>query len=158
MKTIPLTQGKVALVDDADFEKVRGHTWCAHKIERCFYAATNIRKPDGTGTMIHMHCLLLPGSKRVDHKNGDGLDNQRKNLRAASNAENCRAFKRKQANTSSIYRGVRWHTLRQKWTAQLFTNKKQWHLGYFKKEQDAARAYDAAAKQFFGEFASPNFP
>lgn len=157
MRLIPLTQGKFAMVDDADFDAVNAHKWCAHKIGRRFYAMRAIRKPDGTKWIQHLHTFLLPDAGRVDHRDGDGLNNQRYNLRPATYTQNARGFKRKRARATSQYRGVSWHKKLRKWEACIMVNKKV-PLGYFHDETDAAHAYDAAAVFYFGEWASTNFP
>lgn len=158
MKTIPLTQGKVALVDDADYEAVSQFKWCALKIGRRFYAVRNVRRPDGKIANQYMHRFLMPGAPEVDHRDGDGLNNQRNNLRPATSQQNHQGFKSKAAGKTSKFRGVSWRKERQKWRGHIQVDGKFVHLGSFKNEEDAARAYDAAARKYFGEFASPNFP
>lgn len=152
MREVFLTQGKVALVDDSDYLAVNTFTWYAHKRGRCFYAA---RK--SLGKTLSLHNILMPGVGRVDHKNGNGLDNQRHNLRPATARQNQQASLRKRLNVSSNYRGVSWNTEHTKWTAQIQVNGVVKFLGRFQQEKDAALAYDAAARMFFGEFAAPNF-
>lgn len=157
MKTILLTQGKFALVDDEDYESLLQFNWCAAKTGRRVYAVTRVRGVGGKWTTLSMHRFLLPDSKEVDHRNGDGLDNRRKNIRAATGQENQRGFKRKKIGASSQFRGVHWHKGGNKWQALIKISEKRSHLGLFVDEEDAARAYDAAAKKFFGEFANLNF-
>lgn len=159
MKTIPLTQGKVALVDDADYAAVSQFKWCAMKIGRRFYAVRNVRRPDGKVANQYMHRFLMPGAAEVDHINGDGLNNSRENnLRSVTTRQNRQAFKRKAAGKTSKFRGVSWRKERGKWRAHIQVYGKFVHLGTFSNEIDAARAYDAAALKYFGEFAHLNFP
>lgn len=155
MKTIPLTQGLVALVDDADFEAVNAFNWCADRRDRRWYAS---RKIKGTNKQQYLHRFLLPESPRVDHRDGDGLNNQRKNLRPATRSQNMQGFQRKPRGTSSIYRGVTWSTKRNKWVAQIGFDGKGHFLGHFNVEADAARARDIASLKFFGKDAGLNFP
>lgn len=158
MKTIPLTQGKVALVDDADFETASQFKWHAVRKGRGIYARHMQRKPHRRGASIYLHQLLMPGVPEIDHKDGNGLNNQRENIRPVSHMLNMRGFRTKQIGASSMFRGVSWDCNKRKWQAYINYNKKRIPLGRFESENEAARAYDLAAKKLFGEFACPNFP
>jgi hypothetical protein len=92
----------------------------------------------------------------VDHKNRNGIDNRRPNLRLATESQNC-MNRQKQRVTSSKYKGVSWVRSSGKWKAAIQVDKKNLHLGYFEDEEEAARAYDAAARKYQGEFAYQNF-
>lgn len=142
MRRIPLSQGKFALVDDEDFETLSRLKWHAVKIRSNFYAA---RKKVG-GPMIYMHRSLLgdPPGMVCDHINGDGLDNRRSNLRLCTDAENRKAF-RKKTSGHSKYRGVTRSARDGRWYAYISLTGKHTHLGVFRSEVDAARAYDRAA-------------
>jgi HNH endonuclease len=158
VKTIPLTQGKVALVDDADYEVVSKFKWYALKSRHTFYAVRNFPKGNGKQGLIRLHRFLLPGHPEIDHRDGDGLNNQRENLRPATRSQNEWGACHKRRGVSSVYRGVSWYSRDKKWLSYIHVSGKGKHLGYFLSEEDAARAYDTAARKYFGEFASPNFP
>jgi len=150
----------LGFIDAADWERVRGHRWYAVKDHHTFYAVTNIRKADGRKTIVRMHRLLLPdaNTEEIDHEDHDGLNNRRKNIRAATRSQNNANRKLvKQKPTSSKYRGVSWNRQRNKWCAGIKVNGKNMNLGGFTSEVDAARAYDVAAVQYFGQFARLNF-
>lgn len=157
MKTIQLTQGQVAFVDDADYEAVSQFKWCVSRKRRCFYAVRGIRKPDGTWAIQYMHRFLMPGVAEVDHRDGNGLNNQREdNLRPATIRQNKRGFRRKSVNKTSQFRGVSWGQQRRKWQAAIMVDGKSILLGRFACEFDAARAYNEAALKYFGDFAHLN--
>jgi len=151
MKLIFLTQGKFSKIDDSDYENVSKMKWHAASINGSWYA----RRTTKSGS-VGLHQFLCPGWALVDHTNQDGLDNQRHNLRDASHAQNS-ANKRKTKRGSSRFKGVYWYSDKKKWRAQVQKGGKLTFLGYFDDETDAARAYDAEARNQFGEFASPNF-
>jgi hypothetical protein len=152
MKQIQLTHGCIALVDDCDFELVSRYKWYAiqHENNR-WYAGTQ-----SESVPFHMHRLILgfPNGMDIDHKNGDGLDNRRENLRPATRSQN-NANQQITPHTSK-YKGVCWDKNREKWFAKLKTNHKTNNLGRFDNEEDAARAYNRKALEIFGEFARLN--
>lgn len=152
MKLIPLTQGKHAMVDDSDFESVSKHNWYAHKEKNCWYAWRNIGKK-----IQRLHQFLFPGVPRIDHKDGDGLNNQRWNLRPATQSQNM-ANQKKHSGSSSQFKGVSWDPRRGKWVARAGRASSYKFIGRFDDEIEAAKAYDVRAKEIFGEFARPNFP
>lgn len=156
---IPLTQGKVTVIDFEDFEKVRAYKWFTiRSSQKLWYAARWISFAGGKKIM-YMHRFLCPGpsKKEVHHWDGDGLCNQRANLVRCSRSQNYRGKRLKRPGASSNFRGVSWGQKDRRWRASIFVNQKAVSLGQFKKEKDAARAYDAAARKHFGKFASPNF-
>ena len=157
MKEIKLTQGKVALVDDADYEWLSSWKWCANRSHRGWYATRDCY--DGPHTRVRMHRVIMdaqPG-EQVDHINGNGLDNRRENLRICSHSENQHnAAKRR--GCSSRYKGIYWHKGHGKWVARVWLTGSQHSLGLFTDEVEAARVYDDAAREKFGEFARLNFP
>jgi hypothetical protein len=158
---IPLTQNKWALVDKEDYELVSQYSWCYIKgwhNKMTGYAQTNLHLPNGNYKRITMHRLLTNFDKQVDHKDGNGLNNRRLNLRLVTDTQN-RMNQQKYKNNTSGYKGVATRISRGKpWRACIVVNKKQIHLGLFENPVDAARAYDEAALKYFGKFAKINFP
>lgn len=157
MKEIKLTQGKVALVDDEDFEELSKFKWCALKAPKTYYAIR--RGNDFKKSTIYMHreILKLTDSKiQGEHKDNNGLNNQKSNLRTCTNSENQRN-KTCKINGTSNYKGVYWNKKNKKWDVRICINKKRTYVGHFKNEIEAAKAYDKKAKELFGEFAYLNF-
>lgn len=159
MKTIPLTQGKQAIIDDEDFDLVTQYNWYAHKTHGGnWYARTGCRSRDS----MMMHHLLC--GRGADHRNSNGLDNRRDNLRPATSAQNAQNRKPREGR----YKGVTRATVGKQnrpgyvspnpWKAHLLSNGRSLHLGYFRTPQGAARAYDRAALEHNREFARLNFP
>ena len=153
MKEIKLTQGKVTLVDDEDFEVLNQFKWCAAKRGNAFYAERTIMVGEKKECVL-MHCVIL-NRKGIDHRDHDGLNNQKGNLRFCTVSENA-MNNRKRENTSSIYKGVHFHKRDKKWLASIKINGKTIHLGYFASETDAALAYNKKAIELFCEFANLN--
>lgn len=145
MKEIPLTKGKVTLVDDADYAWLLQQRWRF----RSGYARSD-------KTSMHRLIMNAPRDMEVDHINGDTLDNRRKNLRLATVKQN-RMNRSKHKITSSQYKGVSWEKRSSKWRARIKLNRKFIYLGIFASEIDAANAYDKAAHIYHGEFARANF-
>ena len=164
MKQIALTQGKVALVDDADFEWLTQWKWYTRKEKNTYYAVRTIitslikssSNPNRKRILLPMHRDIMnaPKGKDTDHINHNGLDNRRCNLRICSRSENNQNQLARKC--SSIYKGVSWSKAAQKWEAYIKKTRKRIYLGYHINEVDAALAYDIAAKKLFGEFAHTN--
>lgn len=146
---IPLTRGKFALVDEKDYPVLSPFHWRALEDEHTWYAIT------GSNPAILMHRMIIGGKyPEVDHKDGNGLNNRRTNLRSSSREQNGRNRK-KYGRKTSKYKGVCF--LSGGWVASITFNKKTHYLGRFHDEKAAAKAYDSAAKREFGEFARTNF-
>ena len=159
-RKIRLTEGKYALVDPGDFYWLNNFDWLTKKNNKSFYAIRLDNDNSKWPTLVYMHREIMnfPKGLLVDHRNRDGLDNQRSNLRIATHCQNrCNANLNKAA-CSSQYRGVHWAKKAKRWRAHLESQGKRIELGHFDSEIAAARAYDAAAKKYHGEFAMLNFP
>jgi hypothetical protein len=141
--------GHQILFDESDAESVLCRTWSVVRHRHTFYAQTHVGE-----TVKRLHVLLIPGAKIVDHRNGNGLDNRRENLRACNHSQNARNAK-KVATATSKYKGVvnRWGSF----YAAIWDGEKQIYLGAFKSEISAALAYDVCAERLFGEFCRLNF-
>lgn len=152
---IPLSgskaNGRTALVDVDDYPIVAGYTWRVFEAPGDGpYAQTSVFI-NGVRTTRRMHRIL--SSVEVDHQNRNGLDNRRANLRPATRSQNTANTRGK--GGKSPYKGV--HKSGHNWRAQITVNYRKHQLGSFKSDLEAARAYDVAARQFFGEFAFTNF-
>ncbi len=152
MKEIQLTKGKVALVDDEDFDWLNQWSWCYNGK----YAIRGF-KINGKSHSVRMHRAIIdtPEGMLTDHVNGNKLDNRKENLRICSNSQN-QCNRGVPQNSTSGYKGVTWAKNIRKWRAQININGNRRKLGSFDDVLDAARAYDKAAKENFGEFACVN--
>lgn len=158
MKAIVLTRGRIATVDDADFDYLKQFKWTALKGYRTYYAHRTARLPNGKRKSVKMHRLILGLNDpkiEADHQNLDGTDNRRCNLRKATPAEN-RRNRAKCRMSPSRFKGVRWHLQRRKWEARICHNKVLIYLGLVASDIEAAKAYNAAAINRFGAFAHLN--
>ena len=156
---VPLSRGLAALVDDADFAGVVAMgKWCADPSGQTFYARKGIYIPETRKIKPLLMHNVITGWPRVDHINGNGLDNRRANLRPATHAENM-ANKRLYRNNTSGFKGVQRNRGRGRpWAASIRSASRTRRLGNYDTPEEAARAYDAAAAVTFGEFARLNFP
>ncbi len=153
-KNIPLTQRKVAIVDDADFEQIAKYNW--HFSGR--YAARWGKRHFHKREKVLMHRAILKpheGSE-IDHINGNTLDNRRENLRICSHAENMHNARRRFDNTSG-FKGVTWNKQHSKWQAQIQVSGSKVFIGRFNNKVEAAIAYDEKAREILGIYAKVNF-
>lgn len=157
MAEIELLHGEIVVVDEADVPLVQRFKWRAIYEGRCVYAFRGCRLPSGQKTTQRMHTLIT-GRSMVDHINGNGLDNRRSNLRPATNQMNQGNRRKAKLATSSPFKGVCWNKTARQWQAAIGMFGRRKYLGIFTDPADAARVYDAAARDFFGEFAALNFP
>ena len=152
MKTIPLTQGYIALVDDYNYEWLSSMNWSVAIRGKSIYAQQQRRKDGG---LIYMHSLLIecPPGFEIDHKDRNGCNNQIDNLRIATHSQN-------QINCTrpnkTGYRGI--YKVGNSWAANIQKNGKRMYLGCFQFPEKAAQAYDTQARELHGEFARLNFP
>ncbi len=161
-REIPLTRGRAAIVDDEDFEMLSAFSWhfrpMRAKQPEKGYAALTVRPGDGHCLQMFMHQMLisLPKGVQVDHINGNSLDYRRQNLRPSTQAQNARNVAKPKHARSSRFKGV-WHDRRTgKWQAYITADRRRYHLGVFGHEEDAARAYNDAARRLHGAFARLN--
>jgi len=150
-KLIYLTKGRVAVVDEEDFEELSKHKWCVSTGYAVRRLVTN-----GIPQLLLMHRVIMNASKgqEIDHINGDRLDNRKANLRFVTRQQNI--FNKKPQGKTSKYKGVYFRKSWGKWIAQISINKKKQHIGVFENELDAARAYDNIASKLCGEYARLN--
>jgi hypothetical protein len=158
-KQISLTQGQVAIVDDWWFEELNQHKWNAQWRPdiKSFYAVRNSSRLFGKQAKIFMHVAIAgtPNGMCTDHINHNTLDNRSENLRVCTSHQNA-YNKRKHIDNTSGYKGVRMKA--KKWEAHIGDHGRDYYLGRYSSPEEAARAYDEAAKRLHGEFASLNFP
>ncbi len=159
MKRIQLTQGKYAKVDDRDFEKLNKYKWFARfsPHTRTFYATRSQKKGEKGPKQIQMHneVMKCPKGKRVDHRWGETLDNRRSQLRICTKNENSlnRGLNR---NSPTGFKGVSFSRTGKRFRARIQVNKKPYCVGTFHTAEEAARAYNRAAKKLHKQFARLN--
>ena len=157
MKEIPLTKGKVALVDGVDYPRVAAFRWYAVETKNTFYAA----RLGGKGqSRVYMHRFIVgaPEEQEPDHRDGNGLNNQRYNLLLGTHSDNMITRRTKSTPKSSRFRGVVFDKSTGLWKAKTTYLGKTYNLGRFSDEEAAARVFDAWAKETYGERAVLNFP
>jgi hypothetical protein len=150
---IPVGHGLITFVDDEDFPMLSHWTW---GIDAYGYVRRAVRvRGRFHGILMHRQLMLPDPGQDVDHINGDKLDNRKANLRPCTRRENVQ--NQRKFHGTSQYKGVYWDRRNSKWTAKLTTGGRQFYLGLFSDEIEAARAYDAKAREMYGEFSRVNF-
>lgn len=160
MKIIPLTKGRYALVDDADYPWLSSFHWCYSSDG---YAVNYYRDEYGNNRKRSMHRMLMaaileqfvPAELQVDHINHTRIDNRRENLRLATRSQN-QAYKKLQVNNTSGYKGVIWN--KNRWEVRIRYQGRKLYLGRYDDPIQAAFVYDGAARLLYQEFAGLNFP
>lgn len=161
MKEIICSQGKIALVDDGDYEYITSFgRWSAICVCRSYYARKH--DPKDHDKSLSMHRLVwernngaIPDGLEIDHINCNGLDNRMENLRTCTHKENM-SNQPGRLGASSQHKGVYWDKQAGKWKAQICHSYKVYNLGRYKVEKDAALAYNAGAIRLFGPYAHLN--
>jgi hypothetical protein len=155
MQILYLTKGQVALLDDTDLPVIAPFTWCASRAGNTYYACGYCGTGRDDNRVVYMHRLLVqprPGYE-VHHWDGDGLNNQRSNLREVTRSQHLHLNSRP---NRTGYRGVCWQSNR--FLAQINCGGEHFYLGRYQTVEEAAQAYDTKAIELFGEFARTNFP
>lgn len=154
MALIELTKGAFAIVDDDDVELLSRFSW---QLNADGYAVANVGVGRAHVTIERMHRMIMqaPSGMDVDHITGNRLDNRKCNLRLATRSQNLQNS-RKRTGCSSIFKGVHWMKDNLKWRAKIKVNGKTLSLGCYSDEKQAAKAYNEAAKLYFGDFAMLN--
>lgn len=153
-----LVEGQSVIISEKDLAIVSTYHW--HINNTRGYVQSSIYC-NGKTKNVKMHRLILgilDPKIKIDHQNGNQLDNRRENLREASPSSNAANARKRKGKCTSKYKGVFLHKNSGKWAAKIKSNYKETWLGYFDKEKDAALAYDKKAKEVFGSFAKLNLP
>jgi hypothetical protein len=160
-KNIRLTQGKVAIVDDADYDWLNQWKWNADQVYNTWYAKRHSHRTAGRNIQITMHRVILglkPNDRQhTDHIDGNGLNNQRNNLRVCTHQQNMQNRKPRRGRTTK-FKGISQEKKTKRWRAEITVDGNKTFLGCFATEVAAAKKYDEAALKYQGEFARLNFP
>jgi len=136
-----------AIIDKEDYETVKDYKWGLHQTKFGNYVRS-------TKDRIYLHRLIMGFPNEVDHKNHNGLDCRKENLRECSSSQN--KMNRRAEKGTSKYKGVYWHKQSKKWHTEIMVNGIKHSLGLHKSESQAAKRYNRAALKYFGEFAVLN--
>jgi hypothetical protein len=161
-RRIRMAQPMYAIVDPEDYERLNKYEWEARRARNSpFYAARqDVNRSTRKYTVIFMHreIIEIGDGLFADHINHNTFDNRKANLRPATQTQNNRNRRKFNLPSKSKYKGVYWKPWLKKWVAQIGVDRKVIHLGCFKKQKAAAKAYDKAAKKYHGQFACLNLP
>jgi AP2 domain len=144
------------LIDSSDYPLVKDYRWHILKVAHLRYAVASVRKPDGKQGAVLLHRIVMPDAELIDHKNRNGLDDRRENLRPATRLQNTGNTRKPTHGKTSKFKGVFWDKGRDKFGACISVENRNVNLGRFSSEEEAALAYNAAAEIRFGSFAVPN--
>lgn len=152
MKEITLTKGKIALVDDEDYGRLCDYSWYYRHGRQTGYAARKDSDGDNPNAQVFMHVQIMRYPDMIiDHIDGNGLNNQKTNLRLVTNQQNMFNLP-----AQGKYKGVCWSNHHGKFKAQIMVDKKKINLGYFDTDVEPALVYNEAATKYFGEYARLN--
>lgn len=158
MKEIRTTQGPTILIDDDDFDRISKWRW---NLNNRGYAYRRISiygdgKKRQILMLIHREIMGAIKGEEVDHRNQNPLDNQKLNLRICSRLQNAKNTSKRKSSTTSKYKGVSWEMFSNRFRAVIYSDGRYIAIGRFKTEIDAAKAYNAAALKYHGEFSKLN--
>ena len=158
-RKIFIGDGRYAIVEPTDYYWINNFQWYAYGEDNLIYALRTVISPHKKTKTVCMHREIMnaPHGLLVDHRNGKTLDNRRANLRLATHSQNMQNRGKRRIKASSRFVGVSFDKEHKLWRAYIRYQEKRIHLGRFDSETDAARAYDEAAKKYYGEFARLNF-
>jgi hypothetical protein len=157
MTELRTISGDILTIDDEDVPLLSGRRLYTHRTKNVLYARFAEETPAGKRwVLVHRHIMAAPAGSPVDHRDGNGLNNRRSNLRLATNSLN-QANRGAVPGSSSAFKGVT-AMPGQRWVARVHTDDTTYHLGTFMSEEDAARAYDWKAFSTWGSYALLNFP
>jgi hypothetical protein len=159
-RRIYLGEGEWTILDQEDYYRLGHIKWCLGGNERKLYAKGGIKNKTGGAKTVYLHREIMKPRKGVlvDHRNRDSLDNRRENLRFATHSQNGCNSRIDKSKATSQFRGVVFRKKSGRWAANIRRRGEKTWLGSFKDEIAAAKAYDAAAREYHGEFARLNFP
>ncbi len=143
-------------MDDEDFDELSKYRWDAHKERFVWYATRYQKNGVREYTRVRMHRQIMGAvSEQIDHKDGDGLNNQKRNLRFCTNSQNLMNSRTRKDNSSG-FKGVTYHRKNKKWRTQLHLDGKSISAGCHATKEQAAMAYNRKAAELFGDFARLN--